>query len=220
MRVTDQQVKAVADILSAPLNTPAHPDNWSRTRIQPRGIILHHMAGSIAGTDSWFRSGRVQRQAELDKRWNERGQKGPRPVAFVSSAHIGLGGAATINNLVRISTYVNLTSTSFHAGGALLPHVTVNPNTRMLGIEHETNPRHENTQIDTSAIVCALLAEVFKFTINESTVLGHNQVARTECPARLNVAVIRSRAIEIANSMKTDARMREILANFKFAIDS
>jgi hypothetical protein len=53
------------------------------------GLVLHIQEGTEAGTRAWFNTSTTDRQTALDAAWEKGGKKGPKPVAYGSSAHFG-----------------------------------------------------------------------------------------------------------------------------------
>ena len=207
---TQQRITRVLDILRGKITNLAHADNYALLSVlNPEGVVLHHMAGTLSGTDTWFAMGRAQRQEANDRLWRQQKMAGSPPRAFVSSAHAGVGGIMTLDGLTRISTYVPANRIAYHAGGALRPGVTRNPNTHMLGIEHESTPANAVAQEITSAIIIAVWSIRYVFAINEKTIVPHSALSNTASPGQLDVASITRRAAALAVTIRNDATLYE-----------
>ena len=132
----------------------------------PEAIVIHIMAGSLRGTDTWFGS----------------------PVSSVS-AHYGVGKDGTIHQ------YVHEEDTAFHAGTVDNPSWTgirrnaaggfINPNFYTIGIEHEGFPDQQwpPAQIDASAALIAEVGTRWSIPLDRQHVIMHHEIRRIKpCP--------------------------------------
>jgi N-acetyl-anhydromuramyl-L-alanine amidase AmpD len=145
------------------------PTNFRRGRpapYRPEAIVIHIMAGSLAGTDSWFGS----------------------PVSSVS-AHYGVGKNGEIHQ------YVQEEDTAFHAGTVDRPSWAsikrtpagqiVNPNFYTLGIEHEGFPDDDwpAAQQAASVAVIAEMAARWRIPLDRQHVILHHEIRQSKpCP--------------------------------------
>jgi N-acetylmuramoyl-L-alanine amidase len=145
------------------------PTNFRRGRpapYRPEAIVIHIMAGSLTGTDSWFAS----------------------PVSSVS-AHYGVGKNGEIHQ------YVQEEDTAFHAGTVDRPSWAgikrttagqiVNPNFYTLGIEHEGFPDDDwpAAQQAASVAVIAEMAARWGIPLDRQHVIQHHEIRQSKpCP--------------------------------------
>lgn len=132
-----------------------------RAGFRPEAVVVHIMEGSLAATDSWFRS------TESDV-----------------SAHYGVGKDGTVHQ------YVGETDTAFHAGrvwkpvwGNLKPGV--NPNLYTIGIEHEGQGESDwpDSMYDASARLIADVCTRWSIPIDREHIVGHREIyGRKTCP--------------------------------------
>lgn len=134
-----------------------------RSGYKPEIIVLHVMAGSLAGTDSWFAT----------------------PTSQVSANYgIGFNG--------EIHQYVKDEDTAWAQGRVVNPTFTlykpsVNPNLYCLSIEHEGQDLsvvHE-AQISASVELIKALASKWNIPIDRDHIIGHYQIGayKPNCPA-------------------------------------
>jgi N-acetylmuramoyl-L-alanine amidase len=150
-----------------------HPGNFQRGRGQmsrkPLGIVIHVMAGTLAGTDSWFSN----------------------PTAKVS-AHYGIGVKGELHQ------YVSENDTAFHAGTVVNPTAQlileqphINPNFYTIGIEHEGQAESPWTELqkNTSAELVAQVAARYAIPLDAKHVFAHHEVrASKPCPGSIEKA--------------------------------
>jgi N-acetyl-anhydromuramyl-L-alanine amidase AmpD len=132
-----------------------------RTGFRPEAIVIHIMEGSLAGTDSWFRS----------------------PTSKVS-AHYGVGADG------RVHHYVAESDTAWHAGrvhnstwSGRRPGVS--PNLYTIGIEHEGHGHTEwsDAMYRSSAALIRDIANRWAIPLDRAHVVGHREIyARKTCP--------------------------------------
>lgn len=202
----------------------AHVDNYAAVKkqvLRARGIVVHHMAGTLSGTTTWFQMGRAQRQEANERLWKAQKMKGTAPKAFVSSAHAGVGGVRRTDGSVDVHTYVPSWWKAYHAGGALKPvkggapimQHGANPNDFMIGIEHETNAKDYAAQMNTSAVLIVAYAHAHRFDIDESTIVLHSALARTACPGAVNVSTLIARATVVRSTFLANSSFKAELDN-------
>lgn len=126
-------------------------------------IVIHIMAGTLAGTDSWFAT----------------------PPSQVS-AHYGIGKAGDVHQ------YVKEMDVAWHAGRVSLPtwkniKPKVNPNLYTIGIEHEGQPNDvwPEAQKAASAALIRNICDYYKLPIDRDHVIGHYEIysRKPNCPA-------------------------------------
>lgn len=132
-----------------------------RSGYRPEAIVIHIMEGSLAGTDSWFKS----TQSKV-------------------SAHYGIGQNGEIHQ------YVAEGDTAFHAGRTFNctwkgRRPGVNPNSNTIGIEHEG---HGDTvwsakMYQASAQLLADIANRWSIPLDRDHVVGHCEIyGHKTCP--------------------------------------
>jgi N-acetylmuramoyl-L-alanine amidase len=132
-----------------------------RSGFRPGAIVIHIMEGTLAGTDSWFRS----------------------PQSKVS-AHYGVGKDGSVHQ------YVAETDAAWHAGrvhGATWQgrRAGVNPNLYTIGIEHEGKGDTEwpDAMYRASAALIRDIAHRWSIPIDRAHIIGHREIyARKTCP--------------------------------------
>lgn len=134
-----------------------------RRGYRPEAIVIHIMAGSLAGTDAWFQN----------------------PASGVST-HYGIGKNGEIHQYVREE------DTAFHAGTVDRPTWAlikpgVNPNLYTIGLEHEGQPTDTWTEAmkATSALMVREIASRWQIPLDRNHVIGHYQIraSKPNCPA-------------------------------------
>lgn len=133
---------------------------------RPEAIVIHIMAGTLAGTDSWFSN----------------------PIAGVS-AHYGIGKNGLIHQYVREE------DTAFHAGTLDRPSWTglkrtasgmvVNPNHYTIGIEHEGrgNDVWTDAMTSASAALVAAIAARWGIPVDRAHIIKHHEIRHAKpCP--------------------------------------
>lgn len=139
------------------------PNFGSRDGYKPEIIVLHIMAGTLAGTDSWFAS----------------------PESQVS-AHYGVGFNGEVHQ------YVPEGSKAWANGRVLNPTAKlikpgVNPNLYTLSIEHEGQDLsvvHE-AQINSTIQLIKSMCDRYNIPIDRDHIIGHYEIyaAKPDCPA-------------------------------------
>ncbi len=134
-----------------------------RSGYKPEIIVIHIMAGTLAGTDSWFGS----------------------PVSQVSATYgIGLNG--------EVHQYVQDEDTAWAQGRVSNPTFKlykpdVNPNLYCLSIEHEGYDLSNApiTQLNASVALIRGLAMKWGIPIDRDHIIGHYQIfdKKPNCPA-------------------------------------
>lgn len=127
-------------------------------------IVIHIMAGSLVGTDSWFAT----------------------PTSQVS-AHYGIGFNGEVHQ------YVQDADTAWHAGAIVQPtswsllKLGINPNSYTLGIEHEGQDLSKGpvAQINATVELIRTLAAKYNVPIDRQHIIGHYQIksSKPNCPA-------------------------------------
>jgi N-acetylmuramoyl-L-alanine amidase len=130
---------------------------------KPEAIVIHIMAGSLAGTDAWFNDQRAK-----------------------VSAHYGIGTGGLLHQ------YVKETDTAFHAGvvdqpswGLLRPGV--NPNFYTIGVEHEGSGAGPwpwpAAQLAASFSLVSDIARRWNIPTDTSHIIPHHFIRRSKlCP--------------------------------------
>lgn len=147
----------------------AFPAKWigspnrttGRGGFRPEAVVVHIMEGTLAGTDSWFRS----------------------PQSKVS-AHYGIGRNGEVHQ------YVNENDSAWHAGRVWgstwkLRKEGVNPNRYTIGIEHEGQGDDEWTDAmyRTSAALIRDVCHRWSIPIDRDHIVGHREIyAHKTCP--------------------------------------
>lgn len=138
------------------------PNFSARIAFKPELVVIHIMAGSLIGTDSWF--------ATTDSQ---------------VSAHYGIGLKGEIHQ------YVNEKNRAWHAGRVSGPTFKlykpgVNPNDYTIGIEHEGQDLSKNpqAQIQASADLVKAICTRWNIPIDRDHIIGHYQVfdRKPNCP--------------------------------------
>lgn len=153
--------------------------NWNADRGPIQGIVLHTMAGTLAGTDARFNTPNVQ-----------------------VSAHYGVGLDG------KLYQWVDEDNVAFHAGNYLINQTTIgiehedatNPQTNPTGYN---NPRPD-ALYETSAQLVAELCGFYDFPADKEHIFRHQDVidktvykGGTACPDALDTDRIIARAAEI-----------------------
>lgn len=134
-----------------------------RGAYKPQMVVIHVMAGTLAGTDSWFAS----------------------TVSQVS-AHYGVGLSGEIHQ------YVQEENQAWHAGRVSNPSFklyipNVNPNLYTIGIEHEGIDLSKNpeSQLEASAALLKDICTRNSIPLDRDHVIGHYQLfdQKPNCPA-------------------------------------
>lgn len=143
---------------------------------KPDLIVVHVMAGTMAGTDAWFRN----------------------PDASVS-AHYGVSKSG------EVVQWVQDRDTAWHAGTMHKPtaalvkeRAPLNPNRYSIGIECEGTGKDEPTeaQMDALAKLVRQLADVHKIPLDRKHVVGHREIrADKACPGKIDVDEVVRRAV-------------------------
>ncbi len=164
-----------------------------RSGYKPEIIVLHIMAGSLAGTDSWFAN----------------------PISQVS-ANYGIGFTGEIHQ------YVKEEDTAWAQGRVLAPSAKllkpgINPNLYCLSIEHEGYDLSivQEAQISASVELIKEIAARWSIPIDRDHIIGHYEIflGKPNCPAT-NKAIIDT-IIKRAQGTLTDKekleKIKEIL---------
>lgn len=137
--------------------------NFSKRNLKPELIVVHIMAGSLQGTDSWFASTESQ-----------------------VSAHYGIGKNGEIHQ------YVKEEDKAWHAGRVSNPSFKlykqgINPNEYTIGVEHEGTDLSKCPEIElqTSANLIKEICARWNIPIDREHIIGHYQVfsEKPNCPA-------------------------------------
>lgn len=131
---------------------------------KPEIVVLHIMAGTLAGTDTWF--GKTSSQV---------------------SSHYGIGADGTIHQ------YVDEKDTAWANGRVSNPTSTIvkskggNPNQYSISIEHEGNDlsKQPNAEIEASAALVADICSRWGIPIDREHIIGHYEIysIKPNCPA-------------------------------------
>jgi N-acetyl-anhydromuramyl-L-alanine amidase AmpD len=137
-----------------------------RRNYKPIAIVIHIMEGTLAGTDSWFKS----------------------TISKVS-AHYGIGQQGQVHH------YVQEKDTAWHAGRvnapiwALIkqtsPGSYINPNFYTIGIEHEgdDNTDWPQAMYNTSAALIKTISNTWGIPLDRQHVIGHHEIYSLKtCP--------------------------------------
>lgn len=140
------------------------PNCWKgRDGQKPEAIVIHIMAGTLKGTDSWF----ATTDSEV-------------------SAHYGVGKNGEVHQ------YVEEQDTAWHAGAAYKPSWSlikpkVNPNSYTIGIEHEGQSADEWTpeMKAASAELIRGICSRWNIPIDREHIIGHYEIysKKPNCPA-------------------------------------
>lgn len=140
-----------------------------RSGYKPEAIIIHIMDGTLAGTDSWFKSSKSQ-----------------------VSSHYGIGRTGEIHQ------YVKEEDKAWHSGKVVSPNWSlfkngVNPNLYTVGIEHEgyANTVWTAEQKTSSALLIKEICKRWNIPIDRDHIIGHYQIngSKPDCPA-INKTII------------------------------
>jgi len=141
-----------------------------RLDYKPEGIVIHLMAGTLIGTDTWFLTTPEKRDEPP------------------SSAHYGVGKEGQIHQ------YVKEEDRAFHAGrlnpqpptlALLLQFRNTNPNNFLIGIEHEGQLEDEwpEAMIEASAALIAEICQRWDIPIDRTHIVGHHEIFSDKpCP--------------------------------------
>lgn len=156
---------------------------------KPEGLVIHLMAGSLAGTDAWFNTTPENR--------------GQPP----SSAHYGIGKTGSVHQ------YVKDEDRAYHAGRVQNPtwpmvaeHAGINPNAWTIGIEHEGQVDDDWTEemIQASAELIADLCIRWIIPCDRAHIAKHHEVyAPKPCPGPkcpIDALVLEAQRIQTARS--------------------
>lgn len=139
------------------------PNFGKRNGYKPEIIVIHIMAGTLQGTDSWFAD----------------------PASGVSS-HYGIGFHGEVHQ------YVKEEDRAWHAGTVSKPSFKlykegVNPNEYSIGIEHEGNDLSiaPISQLEASASLIRDICTRWAIPVDREHIIGHYQIRSTKpsCPA-------------------------------------
>lgn len=142
------------------IQVPSPNYKTGRGNFVPEVIVLHIMAGSLSGTDSWFSN----------------------PVSQVSS-HFGVGFNGEVHQ------YVKGEDTAWGNGIVNLPNYKlykpgVNPNLYTVSIEHEgydLTAAPEN-QLKATVELIQFLSKTYNIPIDRDHIIGHYQIDLTRKP--------------------------------------
>ncbi len=164
------------------LNVPSPNYHKTRGGYKPVAIVIHIMEGTLAGTDSWFKS----------------------PLSDVS-AHYGIGFNGEIHQ------YVDEKDTAWHAGRVhepcwkLIktngPDQYVNPNLYTIGIEHEGDENKEWTEATyhSSSMLLRQISIRWQILLDRNHVIGHHEIYSLKaCPGnKVNLERLINMAVKI-----------------------
>ena len=141
---------------------PSPNKTVGRRGYRPEAIVIHIMEGSLAGTDSWFRS-----------------------RASNVSAHYGIGKGGEIHQ------YVREVDAAWHAGRKTsdatwqLLKPNMNPNYYTVGIEHEGfgDDRWPAAMYEASAALIKEISHRWDIPIDRKHIIGHREINTNKtCP--------------------------------------
>ncbi len=148
------------------VTVPSPNFTQGRKNFRPEAIVVHVMAGSLSGTDSWFRDTRSS-----------------------VSAHYGVGKNGEIH------AYVSETDAAWHAGRVNAPswplikgagnNLYINPNYYTIGIEHEGSENSEWTEemYNTSAALIKDICARWGIPVDRKHIVGHHEIFSLKtCP--------------------------------------
>lgn len=175
------------------------PNFSSRDTYKPEAIVIHIMAGTLVGTDSWFQS-----------------------KTSSVSAHYGIG----LNG--EIHQYVQEDKAAWHAGVVTNPSwkllkPDINPNKYTIGIEHEGQldtvwtPEMKKASAGLIADICSR----WSIPIDRDHIIGHyqiNAVNRPNCPA-MNKSII-DELIVLAKGKSPKDKLGEIIKQLQELFNS
>lgn len=146
------------------MNITQHPSpNFGIRTLKPELVVIHVMAGTLVGTDSWFAT----------------------PSSQVS-AHYGVGLKGEIHQ------YVDEKNKAWHAGRVDHPTFTlykpnINPNEYTIGIEHEGQDlsKGPQAQLQASADLVKDICVRWGIPLDRDHIIGHYQIysLKPNCPA-------------------------------------
>jgi N-acetyl-anhydromuramyl-L-alanine amidase AmpD len=142
---------------------------------KPDVIVIHIMAGTLAGSDAWFRN----------------------PTSGVS-AHYGVSLTG------KVVQWVQDGDTAWHAGTVHKPtaalvkeRLPTNPNKYSLGIECEGTGKEDPpaTQMDALVGLVKQLATVHHIPLDRKHIIGHREIRSDKtCPGKIDVDEVVRRA--------------------------
>lgn len=142
------------------------PNFWQgRGNQSPIGIVVHIMAGTLAGTAAWFR--------------NEASQV---------SAHYGVGKTGTIYQFVQEKDTAWANGTIHHPSWKLLKDIDVNPNCYTISIENEGFDLSNAPEAQKEALA-ELIFEIcnrWNIPYDRDHIVGHyeiDSIRKPDCPA-------------------------------------
>ena len=139
------------------------PNFGSRNGFNPEFVVVHIMAGTLLGTDTWFAS-----------------------TASQVSAHYGIGFNGEIHQ------YVEEKNVAWAVGRVKNPtakvlHPNINPNQYSISIEHEGQDlsKWTDSQLKVSADLIKDICTRHKIPIDRDHIIGHYEVFsdKPNCPA-------------------------------------
>lgn len=166
--------------------------NKGRSGYKPECIVIHVMAGSLTGTDSWFAN----------------------PTSQVST-HYGIGFNGEIHQ------YVEEEDVAWGNGRVSNPTYSlykpnVNPNLYTISIEHEGQDLSKGTpeMIEASAKLVREIATRWNIPINRDHIIGHYQIfdKKPFCPATdksiIDKIIEKARTVELPQSIKEQIKLK------------
>lgn len=148
------------------IEVPSPNFEVGRRGYKPEAIVIHIMEGTLAGTDSWFKS----------------------TISKVS-AHYGIGRQGQVHR------YVQENNTAWHAGRVNAPtwglikraanNDYINPNFYTIGIEHEGDDDTDWTDemYKTSAALIKSISSAWGIPLDRQHVIGHHEIYSLKtCP--------------------------------------